>query len=161
MTCTCKDCERTRLNPEPSETQMNAFRRHLEEGTSPGNPKWYHVPKVVKRAEFVPGQPAKFPAWTNAWDLGHDQEGDRKTDRRDDVVFSGLTAEMPTAEYVKLFEAACHLGTPEQPKAKRKRASKKPYRVERKRFATLDEAKAYAHRIYERTGSIVAIEQAA
>jgi hypothetical protein len=125
MSCYCKACGLTRLNPEPTETQINAFKRHHEYGTSPGNPKWYHIPKIVRRAEFIPGQPAKYPAWTHQWPLGHEDDGTRKTDRRDDDAFKGLFEKTTTAEYVKAFEANCHLGTPEQPKQKRKRAARR------------------------------------
>lgn len=117
--CYCKACALTRLNPEPTDWQVASFKRHHEHGTSPGNPKWYHVPTGKAPFVFEPGRKPMYPAWTYSRNVGTVRQC------RDDTVFQNLSAEMPIAEYVKAFEALCYLGTPEQPKPKRKRASRR------------------------------------
>lgn len=37
----CKACGLAKLNPEPTELQLDQLRRHKESGTVPNLPKWY------------------------------------------------------------------------------------------------------------------------
>jgi hypothetical protein len=49
------------LNPNPTQHQLNLFRIHKKNGTSPGNPKWYRNPLLYVRPHVFRGGPPKFP----------------------------------------------------------------------------------------------------
>lgn len=58
--CDCKECDKAKLNPEPTDVQRATYRRHQRKGTSPGNPKWYKK-FTVQPFVFVAGKPPVFP----------------------------------------------------------------------------------------------------
>lgn len=64
MTCTCKNCKVSKLNPAPDELALAQFQRHKARNTTPGNPKWYKVP-TIKPYVFKPGQPPRYPEWVS------------------------------------------------------------------------------------------------
>lgn len=92
------------LNPEPTDGQRAIWRHHKAKGTSPGNPKWYKVPKLPARLEFKYGQKPKYPAIESGAEYMA-KHGHNNRPKRDDP-FIRASGKATTADYVKAFDAA-------------------------------------------------------
>lgn len=102
--CTCKECARAKLNPEPSDLQFHQLRRARETGKVK-NPPWYKCPSMP--APFKPQLSQKYPSWcmpARALDPWLDPVGR--------FYGTGNHVETPkgetTAEYVASFDRLMH-----------------------------------------------------
>lgn len=104
--CKCENCKTCSLNPEPTDLQRATWRRHHKAGTSPGNPKWYAVPRLPAYREFKPGQKPVYPRIETGqqWRAKHSRDYIKGPD-----PFKAVRGKTTTAKYVAAYEEAVGL----------------------------------------------------
>jgi hypothetical protein len=104
MTACIYGSDKCRLNPEPTDVQRAIWRRHKAKGTTPGNPKWYKVPKLPARLEFKYGQKPKYPALPTGAEYRIKHGDTIRPKEKDPFILAANKTSM--ADYVAAYDKA-------------------------------------------------------
>lgn len=93
-----------RLNPEPTDAQRAAWRKHHARGTSPGNPKYYRSAELPKPRTFKAGRKPVYP-WLPSGAEYHSRKGSKHL-RKEEPLDAAKAKGDDIRAYVAAFDKA-------------------------------------------------------